>query len=92
MYYLMIFQSMLLQDLSEKNTQKFFWAFLLFKFSALCFLVILLPQIGEKPQLGDRKETITGEHQNTKLYISILDADLFPGPHSAKNDKTDQTE
>jgi len=60
--------------------------------SALCFLVILLPQIGEKPSLDDRKEISLMEQQNTKLYISILDADLFPGPHSAQNNKMDTSE
>jgi len=60
--------------------------------------VILLPQIGEKPISGDRKDSSssslsTDELQNTKLYTSsILDADLFPGPHSAQNDKTEQLE
>ena len=54
--------------------------------------MILLPQIGEKPLFGDRKDVVTGEIQNTKLYNSILDADLFPGPHSPQNDKMDQTE
>ena len=32
------------------------------------------------------------EQQYTKLYISILDADLFPGPHSAQNNKMDDLE
>jgi hypothetical protein len=47
-------------------------------------LVILLPQIGEKTSADDRKEMGIFGQQNTKLYISILDADLFPGPHSAQ--------
>jgi len=53
--------------------------------------VILLPQIGDKVIFEDRKELLHLESQ-TKLYISILDLDLFPGPHSAKNEELEQPE
>jgi hypothetical protein len=53
--------------------------------------VILLPQISDKENFEDRKEIFHFGSQ-TKLYISILDLDLFPGPHSAKNEELDQTE
>ena len=52
--------------------------------SALCFLVILLAQISEKPLPDEQSQRYKDLEMSDKFYVNILDMDLFPGKNSNK--------